>query len=67
MPEFVILFSFCRNALVEYMLDGTAVKEALENGKNLNADNCDKLYAGCPLDKQQSLQVLSKLLPSAGQ
>lgn len=56
-----------RNSLVEYMLDGTAMKQALENGKNLNAESCEKLYAGCPLDKQQSLAVLSKLLPSAGQ
>lgn len=55
---------FNRNALVEYMLDGTAVKEALKNGKDLNADSCDKLYTGCPLDKHQSLQVLSKLLPN---
>lgn len=49
------------------MLDGTAMKQALENGKNLSAESCDKLYPGCPLDKQQSLAVLSKLLPSAGQ
>lgn len=47
------------------MIDGTAVKEALANGKNLDADSCDKLYAGCPLDKDQSLQILSKLLPTA--
>lgn len=51
------------NALIEYMLDGTAVKEALENGKNLNADPCEKLYPNCPLDRQQAMQVLSTLIP----
>lgn len=47
------------------MLNGTAVKEALEYGKNLDADACDKLYSSCPLDKEQTLQILLKLLPGA--
>lgn len=57
--------SFSSNALIDFMLNGTAVKEALENGKNLDADACEKIYSSCPLDKQQSLQILSKLLPGA--
>lgn len=47
------------------MLNGTAIKEALENGRNLDADNCDKIYKSCPLDKQQSLQILTNLLPDS--
>lgn len=47
------------------MLNGTAVKEALENGKNLDADPCDKVYSSCPLDREQMLQILAKLLPGA--
>lgn len=56
---------FSSNALIEYMLNGTAVKEALENGKNLDADACDKIYSSCPLDKEQTLQILSKLMPGS--
>lgn len=48
---------------IEYMLNGTAVKEALENGRNLDADACDKIYSSCPLDKEQTLQILSKMMP----
>lgn len=47
------------------MLNGTAVKEALENGKNLDAEPCDKVYSSCPLDREQMLQILGKLLPGA--
>lgn len=47
------------------MLNGTAVKEALEHGKNLDADPCEKIYNSCPLDKNQTMQILSKLLPGA--
>lgn len=47
------------------MLNGTAVKEALEHGKNLDADPCEKIYTSCPLTKEQSLQILAKLIPGA--
>ncbi len=49
------------------MLDGTAIKEALENGKNAEARDCDTIYPGCPIDKQSSMQILTKLLPKNGQ
>lgn len=62
--QLTIIESFS-NALIDYMLNGTAVKEALEYGKNLDADACDKLYSSCPLDKEQTLQILLKLLPGA--
>lgn len=53
------------NALIDFMLNGTAVKEALTHGKNLDADPCDKIYSSCPLDKEQTLQILAKMLPGA--
>jgi len=46
------------------MLDGTAIKEALEAGKDNNGRDCDLLYPGCPLDKQTTMQLLNKLLPN---
>lgn len=54
------------NALVDFMLNGTAVKQALEKGKDLDADDCDNIYNSCPLTKEQTLQILSKMLPGAG-
>lgn len=56
-------FKHFSNALIDYMLNGTAVKEALENGKNLDAEPCEKIYSSCPLNKDQTLQILSKLMP----
>lgn len=53
------------NALVDFMLNGTAIKSALESGKNLDGEACDKIYSSCPLTKEQSLQIFSKLLPNA--
>lgn len=49
------------------MLDGTAIKEAIEHGKNLNGTkDCESVYPGCPLDKQQTLNIIGKLLPGNG-
>lgn len=62
---FVCSLQCFSNALIDYMLNGTAVKEALEHGKNLDADPCDKIYSSCPLDKEQTLQILAKMLPGA--
>lgn len=59
-------YYYCSNALVDFMLNGTAVKQALEKGKDLDADDCDKIYNSCPLTKEQTLQILSKMLPGAG-
>lgn len=50
------------------MLDGTAIKEAIRQGKDLNGDakDCDTIYPGCPLDKEQMLNILGKMLPNTG-
>lgn len=55
------------NPLVEYMLNGTAIKEALANGKDTLGRDCDTLYPGCPLDRTSINGVLNKFLPNAGE
>ncbi|CAD7090208.1 unnamed protein product [Hermetia illucens] len=53
-----------RNSLVDYMLDGTAIKEALENGKNVSGKECDVIYSQCPLDSTSAMKIVTKLLPN---
>lgn len=55
---------FSRNSLVDYIIDGTAIKEAVENGKNLNGRECDLMYPSCPLDKKSAMNLLNQLLPN---
>lgn len=45
------------------MLDGTAIKDAIENGKNPTGRDCDSIYPACPLDRQSALQMMKKFLP----
>lgn len=47
------------------MLKGTAVKEALENGRNAKGRDCDVLYPACPTDRNTLNGVLNKFLPTA--
>ncbi|KAL7740161.1 hypothetical protein ACLKA6_003875 [Drosophila palustris] len=61
MDEFIHMLS--ENSLVDYLLDGTAIKEALEHGKELNNRPCEELYASCPLDSASATNILMKLLP----
>uniref|UniRef100_A0A1A9WV82 Protein anoxia up-regulated n=1 Tax=Glossina brevipalpis TaxID=37001 RepID=A0A1A9WV82_9MUSC len=61
LDEFIHMLS--KNSLIDYLLDGTAIKEALENGKNINTKPCDQLYATCPLDSKKLTHMLMKLLP----
>lgn len=48
------------------MLDGTAMKDAIENGKNPTGRDCDSIYPACPLDRQATLQMMKKFLPLPG-
>jgi hypothetical protein len=48
------------------MLEGTAMKEAIENGKNPSGRDCDLIYPACPLDRQSAMQMLKKFLPLPG-
>ena len=48
------------------MLDGTAIKEAIENGKSQTGRECDQLYKTCPLDRQSAFQFMKKITPKTG-
>lgn len=59
-------YSLNRNSIVEYMLDGTAIKEAIDNAKSPTGRDCDAIYLACPLDRQSALQMMKKFLPLPG-
>lgn len=61
-----MVFKLNSNSIVEYMLDGTAIKEAISNGKNPSGRDCDSVYPACPLDRQSALQMMKKFLPLPG-
>jgi hypothetical protein len=48
------------------MLEGTAMKDAIENGKNPQGRDCEVIYPACPLDRQSAMQMLKKFLPLPG-
>uniref|UniRef100_A0A1B0CDQ5 Uncharacterized protein n=2 Tax=Lutzomyia longipalpis TaxID=7200 RepID=A0A1B0CDQ5_LUTLO len=58
-----IIHEISRNSIVEYMLDGTPIKEALENGRNDRAGTCETLYPGCRMDQETLLQMVKRFLP----
>jgi DM4/DM12 family len=58
--------SISENSIIDYMLDGTAIKDAIENGKNPTGRDCDSIYPACPLDRQSALQMMKKFLPLPG-
>ncbi|EDW13711.1 uncharacterized protein LOC6572098 [Drosophila mojavensis] len=61
MDEFIHMLS--GNSLVDYLLDGTAIKEALDHGKETNDRSCEELYVSCPLNSKSATNILMKLLP----
>ncbi|XP_049304373.1 uncharacterized protein LOC105223032 [Bactrocera dorsalis] len=60
--EFIHTLS--ENPLVGYLLDGTAIKEALESGKRVNEKPCEQVYTSCPLDNKTAANLLTKFLPT---
>jgi hypothetical protein len=44
-------------------LDGTAIKEAIENGRNIDGRDCDIIYMACPLDRKSAMEMVRKFLP----
>lgn len=46
------------------MLDGTAVKEAAELGKQGDTEKCAAMYSKCPINRENVLQVVNSLLPA---
>ncbi|XP_075147367.1 DM4/DM12 domain-containing protein Desiccate [Haematobia irritans] len=61
MDELIHILS--ENSLVDYLLDGTAIKEALERGRNMNMKPCDHIYNNCPIDSEVAAKILTKLVP----
>ncbi|XP_063703861.1 uncharacterized protein LOC134833472 [Culicoides brevitarsis] len=55
--------SLADNSIVDYMIDGTAIKEALTNGRNGDGRDCDAIYSNCPLDRDSAIGLLKKFLP----
>lgn len=52
------------NTLFSFMLDGSAIKQAIEMGKSGDADKCAQLYTKCPVTKENVLKVIASLLPA---
>ncbi|KAJ8965454.1 hypothetical protein NQ317_000433 [Molorchus minor] len=52
------------NTLFSYVLDGTAIKQAVEIGKAGDLEKCSTLYPKCPVTKENILKVISSLLPA---
>ncbi|KAL9693112.1 hypothetical protein quinque_012397 [Culex quinquefasciatus] len=61
-----MILALSENSLVDYMLDGTAIKEAIKHGKSQTTRSCDDMYKTCPLDRQSALQVFKKMFPIGG-
>lgn len=51
-----------RNSIVKYMVNGTMINEALENGKRKTGQDCAEVYRDCKLDKDMVLQMFKKLM-----
>lgn len=62
-----LISTFANNSVIEYMIDGTAIKDAIANAKNPNGRDCDSLYPACPLDRQSAIQMVKKFLPLPSQ
>lgn len=45
------------------MIDGTAIKEAISNGRDGGGRDCDVIYTNCPLDRDGAMQLVRKFLP----
>lgn len=45
-----------------YMLDGSAIKQAVDMGKK-GVEDCASLYSKCPVNRDNILQIISKILP----
>ncbi|KAF5280858.1 hypothetical protein FQR65_LT03007 [Abscondita terminalis] len=59
-----MVYSISNNALLTYMLDGSAVKQAIDMGKQGDIEKCASLHMKCPISRDNVVQVLSSLLPS---
>ncbi|XP_057670196.1 uncharacterized protein LOC130902244 [Diorhabda carinulata] len=62
LEEFIT--SIVNNTLFSYMLDGTAIKGAVELGRRADEEKCSNSFPKCPLTKDNVLKVLGSLLPA---
>ncbi|KAJ3649553.1 hypothetical protein Zmor_021289 [Zophobas morio] len=59
-----LIFALTNNTLFSYMLDGTAVKQAIDMGKEGDSERCSSLYSKCPISKENVMKVIASLLPA---
>jgi hypothetical protein len=52
------------NSMFSQLLDGTAVKQAVDMGKTGDTEKCSSLYAKCPVSKENLVKVIASLLPA---
>ncbi|KAK4884480.1 hypothetical protein RN001_000751 [Aquatica leii] len=59
-----MVYAISNNPLLSYMLDGSAMKQAIDMGKQGDVEKCASLYVKCPVSRDNVMQVISSLLPS---
>lgn len=52
------------NSLFSYLLDGTAIKQAADLGKQGSFDSCESLYQKCPINRDNVMKIIDNLLPA---
>jgi hypothetical protein len=58
---FLTNYFFClRNSIVNFMLDGTSIKQAVEMGRS--GGNCAATYARCPFTKESLFAAVRSLM-----
>jgi hypothetical protein len=58
---FLTNYFFClRNSVVNFMLDGTSIKQAVEKGRS--GGNCGATYARCPFTKDSLFAAVRSLM-----
>ena len=58
---FLTNYFFClRNSIVNFMLDGTSIKQAVEMGRS--GGNCGATYARCPFTKESLFAAFRSLM-----
>jgi len=53
-------FLCLRNSIVNFMLDGTSIKQAVEMGRS--GGNCGATYARCPFTKESLFAAVRSLM-----
>ncbi|KAF2892935.1 hypothetical protein ILUMI_13229 [Ignelater luminosus] len=59
-----VISALSNNSLFSYMLDGSAVKQAVDMGKQGDLEKCSSLYMKCPISRDNVMQVIASLLPA---